>query len=58
MLCLSGTDDKLVSLLTARATAAACRGAPFWEMEGHGHMLLIEPGAAEIAERIAAWIPN
>jgi non-heme chloroperoxidase len=58
VLCLSGTDDKLVSLLTARATAAAYRGAPFWELKGHGHMLLVEPGATEIAERITAWIPS
>jgi pimeloyl-ACP methyl ester carboxylesterase len=43
--------------LTARATAAAYRGAPFWQLDGHGHMLLVEPGAGEIAERIAAWIP-
>ncbi len=58
VLCLSGTDDKLVSLLTAQATAAAYRGAPFWALDGHGHMLLVEPGAGEIAERIAAWLPN
>ncbi len=57
VLCLSGADDKLVSLLTARATAAAYRGAPFWALEGHGHMLPVEPGAGKIAERIAAWIP-
>jgi pimeloyl-ACP methyl ester carboxylesterase len=58
VLCLSGTDDKLVSLLTARATAVAYRGAPFWELKGRGHMLLVEPGADQIAERIAAWIPS
>ncbi len=57
VLCLSGTDDKLVSLLTARATADAYRGAPFWELQGHGHMLLVEPGAEQIAQRIAGWIP-
>jgi non-heme chloroperoxidase len=58
VLCLSGADDKLVSLLTARATAVAYRGAPFWELKGHGHMLLVEPGAGQIAERIATWIPS
>jgi non-heme chloroperoxidase len=58
VLCLSGTDDKLVSLLTARATAAAYPSAPFWELQGHGHMLLVEPGADEIAQRIAGWIPG
>jgi non-heme chloroperoxidase len=58
VLCLSGTDDKLVSLLTAQATAAAYRNAPFWALDGHGHMLLVEPGADKIAERVAAWIPT
>jgi non-heme chloroperoxidase len=57
VLCLSGTDDKLVSIATARATAAAYAGAEFWELGGHGHMLLVEPGADAIARRIAAWIP-
>ncbi len=57
VLCLSGTDDKLVSLATARATAAPYRQAKFWEEPGHGHMLLVEPGAEDIARRIADWIP-
>ena len=57
VLCLSGADDKVVSLMTARATAAAYPSAPFWELQGHGHMLLVEPGADEIAQRIAGWIP-
>jgi non-heme chloroperoxidase len=56
VLCLSGTDDQIVSLATARETVAAYPGAPFWELEGHGHMLLVEPGAEEIARRIADWI--
>ena len=57
VLCLSGTDDNLVSLPTARETAAPYRGATFWEEAGHGHMLPVEPGAPDIARRIAAWIP-
>jgi non-heme chloroperoxidase len=57
VLCLSGTDDNLVSLVTARATAAPYRNAPFWEEAGHGHMLPVEPGAETIASRIADWIP-
>jgi non-heme chloroperoxidase len=57
VLCLSGADDRLVSLATARAAALPYRGAAFWELEGHGHMLLVEPGADEIARRIADWIP-
>src|SRR5262249_43079432 len=58
VLCLSGADDKLVSLLTPQATAINYRGPPFWKADGHGHMLLVEPGADKIAERIAAWIPS
>ena len=57
VLCLSGTDDNLVSLPTARATALSYRNAPFWEEAGHGHMLPVEPGAEDIARRIADWIP-
>jgi pimeloyl-ACP methyl ester carboxylesterase len=39
-------------------TASAYAGSTFWELDGHGHMLLLEPGAEEIARRIAAWIPS
>jgi non-heme chloroperoxidase len=58
VLCLSGANDRIVSLLTARETAYAYRQAEFWELQGHGHMLLLEPGAEEIARRIAEWIPR
>jgi non-heme chloroperoxidase len=57
VLCLVGADDKIVSPQTARATAAGYPGATFWELEGHGHMLVLEPGADDIARRIADWIP-
>jgi pimeloyl-ACP methyl ester carboxylesterase len=57
VLCLSGTDDNLVSLATARATASPYPGAQFWEEAGHGHMIVVEPGAEDVARRIAAWIP-
>jgi pimeloyl-ACP methyl ester carboxylesterase len=57
VLCLSGTEDNLVSLATARATALPYRGAQFWQEAWHGHTLLVEPGADDVARRIAAWIP-
>ncbi len=57
VLCLSGNDDKLISMATARATAAAFRTTEFWELAGHGHMLPVEPGADAVARRIARWIP-
>lgn len=57
VLCVSGADDNLVSLVTARSTAAPYRDAAFWAETGHGHMLPIEPGAEAVARRIADWIP-
>jgi pimeloyl-ACP methyl ester carboxylesterase len=57
VLCLVGADDRIVSPQTARATAEPYRNATFWELQGHGHMLVLEPGADAIARRIADWIP-
>jgi pimeloyl-ACP methyl ester carboxylesterase len=57
VLCVEGADDKLVSPATARAAADGYPGATYWELQGHGHMLVLEPGANEIARRIAAWLP-
>ncbi|MGD9502634.1 MAG: alpha/beta hydrolase [Methyloceanibacter sp.] len=57
VLCLAGADDRLVSVATAKATAEAYPGATFAALEGHGHMLVLEPGAETIARRIAAWLP-
>ena len=58
VLCMVGADDKIVSPQTARETAAGYPGATFWELEGHGHMLVLEPGAEDIARRIADWCPR
>jgi pimeloyl-ACP methyl ester carboxylesterase len=57
VLCLVGGDDKIVSPQTARETARPYRDATFWELDDHGHMLVLEPGADQIARRIADWIP-
>lgn len=56
VLCLSGADDRIVSLETAKATASAYPQSAFWPLDGHAHMLLIEPGAEDIAKRIAGWL--
>jgi pimeloyl-ACP methyl ester carboxylesterase len=56
VLCLVGAKDRIVSPQTARATAEAYPGADFWELDGHGHMLVLEPGAEAIARRIADWL--
>jgi len=58
VLCLVGSDDKIVSPQTALETARAYPKASFWKLEGHGHMLVLEPGAEDIARRIADWIPG
>jgi pimeloyl-ACP methyl ester carboxylesterase len=56
VLCIAGAEDRLVSVATARETASAYPGASFWELDRHGHMLVLEPGADDIARRIADWI--
>jgi non-heme chloroperoxidase len=56
VLCLSGSDDRVVSPTTARATAAGLADAVFCEAPGRGHMLPIEPGAEEAAADIAACL--
>jgi len=58
VLSLVGAEDQIVSPETARATASVYPGATFWELQGHGHMLVLEPGAEKIARRIADWIPG
>jgi pimeloyl-ACP methyl ester carboxylesterase len=57
VLCIAGADDNLVSVATVRATADGYPGATFLKFDGHGHMLVLEPGAEAIARQIAAWIP-
>jgi non-heme chloroperoxidase len=56
VLCLSGAADNIVSLQTAKATAEGYGQAEFWALDAHAHMLVLEPGAEGIAERIADWI--
>lgn len=56
LLCLSGAQDNIVSLQTAKETAGAYKQAELWELKDHAHMLLIEPGAEDIAARIADWL--
>jgi pimeloyl-ACP methyl ester carboxylesterase len=56
LLCLSGAQDNIVSLQTAKETASAYKQAELWELKDHAHMLLIEPGAEKIAARIADWL--
>ena len=55
VLVVRGSDDRVISAGTAKATAAAYPGAAYWQEPNHGHMLLVEPGAEAIARRIARW---
>jgi non-heme chloroperoxidase len=55
VLCVSGLEDRLISPLIAQATVAPLKRAELWELAGHGHMLPMEPGAPDLARRIAAW---
>jgi non-heme chloroperoxidase len=54
--CLSGTDDNLVSIETARAVAESYPGATFVAAEGHGHLLLLDPGAEKLASGVVGWL--
>jgi pimeloyl-ACP methyl ester carboxylesterase len=56
VLTLSGSDDRVVPLGTAKATADSYPGSPFWVLEDHAHMALMEDGADKLASRIADWL--
>ena len=56
VLTLTGVEDRIVALETARATAASYPGSPFWALDDQAHMVLMEDGAEEIAGRIADWL--
>ena len=58
VLCIGGADDALIPFQTVQATAAGYQQAALWKLDGHGHMLVLEPGADDIARRIAGWLPS
>ncbi|MFL5258580.1 MAG: alpha/beta fold hydrolase, partial [Hyphomicrobiales bacterium] len=58
VLCISGSDDRLIPPGTARLTAEGLPHAACWEAPDCGHMLLVEPSAEEIAHRIVDWLSN
>jgi pimeloyl-ACP methyl ester carboxylesterase len=55
VLCLSGSDDRLISRATVRAVAAPYGDAVVHELPGHGHMMPVEPEAERVAQLIADW---
>lgn len=55
LLVLGGAEDGLISQKEVRATARAY-GADVELFTGMGHMLMLEPGWADVAQRICGWL--
>jgi pimeloyl-ACP methyl ester carboxylesterase len=59
VLVVAGSDDKVVSAATGRKIAQLYgRLGMFHEVRGRGHMLPVEPGAAELAGMCADWMAD
>ena len=56
VLVVSGSDDKVVSAVTARRIAELYPQASFHKAAGRGHLLIMEEGAKALAERCADWM--
>jgi pimeloyl-ACP methyl ester carboxylesterase len=54
MLVVSAQDDLFIPPRIGRRVAARYR-APFQLVQGHGHMLVIEPGWEVVADMVARW---
>lgn len=55
VLCLSGTDDRLISIRTLRAIARKY-SARHEEFAGRGHWLIAPSAEQEVAGRLLAWL--
>lgn len=59
VLVMSGADDELISIETARRVAALYgEAATFVEAADHAHLLPIEPGWERYAEHTARWLTD
>ena len=57
LLCLVGSEDRVVSPATVRSIARRYRGhAEFHTLPGHSHYLLGEPGFDALLTRISTWL--
>jgi pimeloyl-ACP methyl ester carboxylesterase len=56
VLVVGGSDDKVISAVTCRKVAALYGNATFEEAAGRGHFLIMESGAAQLAEHCANWL--
>ncbi len=56
VLVVSGSQDKVISPVTGRKVAQLYRNGTFEEDAGRGHFLIMEEGAAQLAERCADWM--
>src|SRR5205085_6702266 len=57
ILCIGGSDDRIVSKRLVRGTARQF-GAQLREYPGHAHWLIAEPGWERIASDVAAWLSD
>jgi non-heme chloroperoxidase len=59
VLVVSGNQDRGVSPLTAHKIADKYSdNANFYEADGHGHYLMLEPGWKEVARHCEAWMSS
>lgn len=56
VLVVSGSDDKVISAVTGRKVAGLYANATFEEAAGHGHFLIMEEGAGQLAAGCAKWL--
>jgi non-heme chloroperoxidase len=57
VLTIASEDDHFIPLATVRRVARKY-GSPLYVAEGHGHLLMQEPGWEETAAAIAAWLSD
>lgn len=55
VLCVTGADDRLIPPAVTRRIAARYH-APTWTYEGHGHFLVMEPGAETMVDDLSLWL--
>jgi non-heme chloroperoxidase len=56
LLVFAGSQDKVISAVTARKIAQMYPGATFHEAAGRGHFLIMEEGSQQLAARCADWM--
>lgn len=57
ILVISGTDDQ-TSLITMEREIAKQHKADMIELQGHGHMFMLEPGWQQCGEQLMGWLKS